>query len=833
MKITIVTKCGKVKNVRNAAVISIAAAVAIATANEYIKHKKEKVKIMEDFRNINDKLQLNVVPYDQWKGNRQYDLDYILYDLDSQLDSLSNADSVDYIIAAASGILCAMLDILWVGDLDLSSGRDIASDKVEEFVILAAKKLGGKNITDIKAAVVFLEKLAPLASDGNMSDFGWTLQHHLRDFAHHPTIVGMIFSLLTQFTGKSYGTDVNGKFIIVDVPETHLKYIGSTTGEKIIIGTFKWFIHLVSDVAGSKTSAGKSGGTGIPGPLLSLAKEMSVLPIFKRAKIADKELSVFISKLFNGTALANHDENNHIIKESVLKFDLRGELGAKIELGKEALPVIANEAIVRTFYFIRRLISEMCENKVATLSDMEKLDWAKILSGKDPAFVRMLTVATGVFTTVDIGEAIATGSVVAVNLIGVARFAVAIGQDISAGLYSRNVKKLKSMYEKIKRNTYRQGKTVFDRMMGLTLEQIEILYNIEYEKIRNDINLTSSLTDKKLKKEWMIEWEHYMQDGFASFTQVKGAQLCWLTKDDLRKNIEDNEPEKPWYRLVLLEAMLFEPYYPLALDLDSNGVLIPGKKYDALRSPGKGFNKSRGDDFLNAEYAGDYCSENYISRLRKCHDKCIRTLRTDTKKFITTVSVGVASAVAIALTAGVMAPEIAVLLVGSNFSGLSGAALTSASLAYLGGGAIAAGGAGMAGGTIAIVGGGATIGLGVGAGVTGAVNVAGLVGKGQTIAECAKMLVSFKEIFLNDEKDIDFANELCEMYTERIAEIEKSIVDLKLKMDKANGDEKKLLQSEIKRAKDVVPIMRKTRTNMVRFKSSFEEGLNADDENRD
>ena len=787
---------------------------------------------MEDFRDINNKLQLDVVPYDQWKGNKQYDLDYILYDLDSQLDGLSNADSVDYIIAAASGILCGLLDILWIGDFDLASGRKIASDKVEEFVIIFAQKLGGKKVTDIGTAVVFLEKIAPLASDGNTPDFGGGLQHHLRDFAHHPTIFGLFFSLLTQFTGRSYGTDVDGKFISVDVPESHLKYIGSTVGEKIIRGMLIWFIHLVSDVAGSRSSAGKGGGTGIPGPLLSLAKEMSAIPVFKNSKVAGTELSVFLSKLFNGTALAQRDENERIIKDSVLKIDLRGELGAKIELGKEALPVIANEAILRTFYFIRRLISEMRENKVSSLSDMEKLDWAKILSSKDPALARMLTVATGVFTTVDISEAVATGSVVAVNFIGVARFAVAIGQDVSAGLYARNIKKLKRMYENIKRNTYRQGKYDFEKKLGLTLEQIEILYNIEQYKIINDINATSSLPAKKLKSEWFIEWKSYMEDGFASFTQVEDAQLHWLAKNDLIKMIEDNEPEKPWYRLVLLESMLFEPYYQLALDVDSNGALIPSKKYDALRLPGKGFNRSRGDNFLNADYTGKYCSEDYVSRLRKCYDKNIRSLRTDAKKVITTVSVGVASAVAIALTAGIMAPEIAVLLVGSNFAGLSGAALTSASLAYLGGGAIAVGGAGMAGGTIAIVGGGATIGLGLGTGVTGAVNAAGLVGKDQTIAECAKMLVSFKEIFMNDEKDIDFADEVCDMYTDRIAEIEKGLIDLKLKTDIANGNEKKLLQSEIKRAKEVVPIMKKTRSTMLRFKSSFEEGMNADDENQ-
>ena len=50
-------------------------------------------------------------------------------------------------------------------------------------------------------------------------------------------------------------------------------------------------------------------------------------------------------------------------------------------------------------------------------------------------------------------------------------------------------------------------------------------------------------------------------------------------------------------------------------------------------------------------------------------------------------------------TVGILAPKIAIVLVGSNFAGLSGAALTSASLAYLGGSAI--------------------LGLGVGTGVSG------------------------------------------------------------------------------------------------------------------
>ena len=70
-------------------------------------------------------------------------------------------------------------------------------------------------------------------------------------------------------------------------------------------------------MAGSSGTAGTTGGTGIPGPILSLAKELSVLPFFRDLNVGDNTLSVFLSKLFNGTLLAQHDENGKIIKDTV------------------------------------------------------------------------------------------------------------------------------------------------------------------------------------------------------------------------------------------------------------------------------------------------------------------------------------------------------------------------------------------------------------------------------------------------------------------------------------------------------------------------------------
>lgn len=145
-------------------------------------------------------------------------------------------------------------------------------------------------------------------------------------------------------------------------------------------------------------------------------------------------------------------------------------------------------------------------------------------------------------------------------------------------------------------------------------------------------------------------------------------------------------------------------------------------------------------------------------------------------------------------------------MVGSNFAGLSGAALTNACLAYLGGGA-------------------AVLGIRSGLGIGCAVGATGLLGKQNTILQSAKLLVSVREIFLNDEHDVDYSNSIYEQYVQNIMDIEKGIVELRLQADLANGKEKKELQGKIKKAEESVEAMKIARKNLRKFMSSFEKGL--------
>ena len=788
------------------------------------EQEKIKVELISD---------LNILPMNV------NSLDSVIFNLDSQIDMLSSkADKWDYLLAVGSGIACGMMDILWTGDFSLAEGRNISAQQIDNLVKKTAKILGCES-DDLKNCVKFLEDKFPIPADGSASDFGGGLQHHLRDFAHHPTIIGLIFSLLTQFTFKSYGTDLNGNFIMVDVPDKSKIFIGEDIFSKIVNGTIIWFFHLISDMAGSRSTVGLSGGTGIPGPILSIAKEMSVIPFFKNFKKDDMSISLFLSKLFNGTLLAKHDENGKIIPDSIVKLDLRGEMGFVVELEKQIIPVIANECIVRTFYMIRRLAQQIKQVDIKSIDDFKKVRVNEIFPINSPTLARMLTVATGVFTTLDVSDAVITRKYwVSVNYVGIGRFTLALGNEMVWALNRRDIKKIKDMYEKINRYTYTNtDRRIYERIggnmeydkFGISEEQTEILYNLEYYKILNDIETTKILVggDKinQLKREWLEEWKTYITMGYADFINKVDAKINWYSSEELDKKIELNNPNKPWFRLVLLEAMLFEPYYALSTETDKKGNEVPSKKYSVLNNPITGYNKNSGDKYLNEVYAEKYQLPGYVKRLRKCYDKMCRELNEVLKTAITSIAITAGITIVTVITAGSLAPAIAVTLVGSNFAGLSGAALTSACLAYVGGGAIAAGGLGMSGGIATIVGGGAILGLGVGAGVGSAVGAVSLMGKKNTILQSAKLMVSVREIFLNDERDIEYSNTVYEKYVQNIADIEKGLIELQLKANVADNKQKKKLKAEIKSAEDTVKAMKIAMKSMNKFISSYETGV--------
>lgn len=368
--------------------------------------------------------------------------------LDKQIDIFTNdADKIDNAIAIASGLLCGLIDSFFVGTFSFEEGMKITNENMEQKIIELAKKHGWEGIKKgerkgqypLDAAIEFLEEKFKMPSDPLEHQFGGTRQHHLRDFAHHHSIIGLFFSILTQFTGRAYGTDTNGVFKSVEVPK---EMIGIDLKRKWTIAVTDWALHLASDMHGSKATAGE--GTGIPGPIVSLLKAISALPIWgTKPHIPGEEpnpnsLSLFSAKLYNGTLLGQRDENGKLIP---IKIDLRGEKAIGQQLGKQAIPVIINDVLVRVFYFIRRLYIDLKNNEIHSWDDITKLNWRKIVPVYNRTINHMMLVASGTFVAVDLGDAAIRSAVngswekfaaemlLRINYPGIGRFIIALGTE--------------------------------------------------------------------------------------------------------------------------------------------------------------------------------------------------------------------------------------------------------------------------------------------------------------------------------------------------------------------------------------------------------------------
>lgn len=315
----------------------------------------------------------------------------------------SNTDKLDYALAVSSGIFSGIIDSFFVGELTLEKANQWGNEATGRFVEKIARTQGYDGDTQA-GAIRYLEEMFPIAADKATNQFGGGIQHHLRDFSHHPTPVGLLCSVLTQFTGYVFGTDVHGAFQKVQLNADGYDLIGKNFPEKIMFGVVNWMFHMASDIAGSSGSVMKGSlGTGLPGPMVSLLKELSATPLFQRTNDKDhRELSVWVSKLFNGTLLGERNENGQMIP---LKFDLRTELGIAHQIGQQAMPVILNECIVRGFYFLRQFAIELGRAELQSPADLAKLNWGKTLPFRNRTVDRMVMISSMTFTIADTTDA--------------------------------------------------------------------------------------------------------------------------------------------------------------------------------------------------------------------------------------------------------------------------------------------------------------------------------------------------------------------------------------------------------------------------------------------
>lgn len=361
--------------------------------------------------------------------------------LNETVDSIKglkpDCDKLDYILATSSGALCGIIDIFLVGKPGESPLGNITDKWFVARTIDFAKLCDPekKNFDSLDSALRFLEKKFKVPYDQTgLGDAGKTIfdltakNHHFKSLAHNPSLLGLFFSILDQFSNTSHFV-TDGQLVSLQQADEKWELRGGNIPSKLFCGFANWIGHLISDVSGSSSSAAKGNrGTGLPSPLWTWTNDIIAI----KAKLG---LSVTeTDKAMNELALNIFEKG----------YDIRFQTA-------QAIPVFLNELLVRLIYAIRRLFRYFSE--IPKTERSLALMWKKCEPFSNATVKRMLTVAHGTFCLVDVGDAVgrsliagggtfnAVEFVLRLNVVGVGRFAISLYGETRRAISYNHAKK--------------------------------------------------------------------------------------------------------------------------------------------------------------------------------------------------------------------------------------------------------------------------------------------------------------------------------------------------------------------------------------------------------
>lgn len=361
--------------------------------------------------------------------------------LNETVDSIKglkpDCDKLDYILATSSGALCGIIDIFLVGKPGESPLGNITDKWFVARTIDFAKLCDPekKNFDSLDSALRFLEKKFKVPYDQTgLGDAGKTIfdltakNHHFKSLAHNPSLLGLFFSILDQFSNTSHFV-TDGQLVSLQQADEKWELRGGNIPSKLFCGFANWIGHLILDVSGSSSSAAKGNrGTGLPSPLWTWTNDIIAI----KAKLG---LSVTeTDKAMNELALNIFEKD----------YDIRFQTA-------QAIPVFLNELLVRLIYAIRRLFRYFSE--IPKTERSFALMWKKCEPFSNATVKRMLTVAHGTFCLVDVGDAVsrsliagggtfnAVEFVLRLNVVGVGRFAISLYGETRRAISYNHAKK--------------------------------------------------------------------------------------------------------------------------------------------------------------------------------------------------------------------------------------------------------------------------------------------------------------------------------------------------------------------------------------------------------
>lgn len=758
-----------------------------------------------------------------YTGSEDLDSDDII-DVDFE-EYIPEKERAYYLYALASGLLTGILGeassvfTFLKSDIDDGYEETNAADKelkkndrsdkkfIREAVLFAAK-LDGYKGRDYKKAIRFLIDKEALKAVRHVQDPFSDIIGEAVELSARPSVSGLLFSILVQFSGKIYYADGPDNVQERDVPDHYI--IGDSYEEKLLLGILYWFFYASAETIRLGQDALKD--TRLPGAFRKLIEDIgSGIDLQKVPgdfQDLEKKYSGWLEKLISDSSDYNDAQELRVLFDEKMKY-----------LCRDIFPVLLNNCLVRALYVLGRIRTAAEGYGSFTLEDLLKSGGDIYAPEKHRILSNMCLIASGTFAAINIGHATVNvflksrgktnkekikDFVSDLNIAGIGNFVIAfadntryVGENIE--VFLNNTRWAGSKTTTDPRETAQGCNYFFEQDMQNILDeitfnevQLRMVHSLERLLIKYDIDATVKENEVSLKKQWLGEWEAVIIGTVGEKSDHWFIEDEELIFDELYR-LSREEKNRAWIYLLILELEAFKPY--------------------------SGIESGNNKEFSKLKVRKDYIKDRLIRRqtvatqeeaekMKKLYLKYMGILNDSTQNRWIGAGSTAAAATIIGGVALVFAPGIAVGLVGSSFSGLYGAALTNASLAMLGGGSLAAGGFGMAGGTAVIAGGGAILGA-AGSGTISMAAVMLATSKGVWDEQFAKLLVYGRYILSDRMQKRDSYIELRDRISYVRSQVENMLSEMKKEKNRLDEKSIKLTESFLKRLRKLDDEMKK------------------------
>lgn len=297
---------------------------------------------------------------------------------------------------------------------------------IEIDIIPSKDKVLNQQLTDLKSEINILDnKINKLESHADMADYLVAVGCGF--------VSGMVDALFGNSFSINSGSN-DAKLLLSNSISENINN-GSSITDSVSRGVVDWNSKMLKSISLNPNAPIK----GVPSNISSNLAELASLKPFQ-SKNSITEFSKFTNEILEenkGSFLGIENYNDKLIK-----------------LGNKCIPVLLNEILVRTYYFIRRLIMVIKDNKIKSIKELNKDLIKKTIPFNNRTIVRMMSVSTSIMTAIDLGASCLEASISSpigmsfsskfilnINFIGIGRTAVAVTTDAVMGVKLHNSRK--------------------------------------------------------------------------------------------------------------------------------------------------------------------------------------------------------------------------------------------------------------------------------------------------------------------------------------------------------------------------------------------------------